>query len=63
MGIDCLYFGNSKQTHVAAGKDIMVGGEFRDRGIGPYRLRKEIWMMPSILGEAMRTFEQWSDTI
>lgn len=49
--------------HVAGGKEIMVGGEFRDGGVGPYRLRKEIWTVPSILAEAIGAFEQWSDMI
>lgn len=30
VGTDFMYFGNRKKTHVAAGKEIMVGGEFGD---------------------------------
>lgn len=30
-----MYFGNSKEPHVAAGKEIMVEDEFGDGGVGP----------------------------
>lgn len=44
--------------HVAGGKEMMVGGEFKDGGVEPYTLRKEIWTVSSILGKAIGALEQ-----
>lgn len=36
VGTDLVHFRNNKKTHVAGGKEIMVGGEFRDGGVKTY---------------------------
>lgn len=33
--------GNNKKIYVVEGKEIMVGDEFRDGGIGFFRLKEE----------------------
>lgn len=38
--------GNNKKTHVAEGKEIMVGDVFRDGGIGPSRPKEEFGLYP-----------------
>ena len=36
VGTDLVHFRNNKKTHVAGGKEIMVGGKFRDGGVKTY---------------------------